>query len=109
MIAFGYIRLDDADETTIDELHDLITVSGTSEGYNIKEIYVDCRTPPSSIIRPGFQALTDGLAREEVAHVLVPDLDHLSPLPTIRTALEAKLGSLGSTVVQCLEPTHGPK
>ena len=106
MIAFGYIRLEDADEATIEALHDLITVSGTNAGYIVEEIYIDSRTPPSSIVRPGFQALVDGLAREEVTHVLVPDLDHLSPIPTIRMALEAKLGSLGSTIVECVEPSE---
>jgi len=111
MIAFGYIRLDDADEATAEALHDLVTASGAAGGYDVKEIYLDCRTPPGDIVRPGFQALVEGLAREDVAYVLVPDLDHLSPLPTIRTALEAKLSSLGSTVVQCCEsraPAAGP-
>jgi hypothetical protein len=99
LIAFGYVRLDDEDDAAVEALHDLITAFGAAEGYSVEEIYIDRRTGPSSLVRPGFQALTDGLERADAAHVLVPDLDHLSPLPAVRTALEAKLGSLGSTVV----------
>ena len=100
MIAFGYVRVEDDDETAVDELCDLVEDSRAAEDYDLREVYVD-RTPPGSVVRPGFQALVGALEREEGAHVLVPDLDHLSPLPAVRTALEAKLGSLGSTVVTC--------
>lgn len=100
MIAFGYVGVDGADEVEIEAFHEMITEFGAAEGYTVKEIYIDRGTSPSDLVRPGFQALAEKLVREEVAHVLVPNLDHLG-LPTIRTALEATLSSLGSTIVQC--------
>ena len=103
MKAFGYIRVEDDDEALVESFHDQITKKASVEGYSIEEIFVDRRVAPQDLVRPAFQALTDKLAGEHVAHVLVPDLDHLSPLPTTRTALESKLGSIGSTVVHCGE------
>jgi DNA invertase Pin-like site-specific DNA recombinase len=106
MIAFGYVRVGgDADTATVDTLHDQVTEFGTSEGYTVEDVYMDYGTPPDRVDRSGFQALVNVLEEQtDVAHVLVPDLGHLSPLPTTRTALLAKLGSLGSTVVECGGP-----
>ena len=102
MIAFGYVRVADPEDDALNTLHDLITQFADGEGYTVKGVYADYGTPLDSLVRPGFQALVGVLEEQaDVAHVLVPDLDHLSPLPTIRTALRAKLESLGSTVVQC--------
>lgn len=100
MIAFGYVRLDGDDDAAFEASRDLVTVAMT-EGYDVKEVYVDRQAPPDSIVRRGFQALVERLERDGVAYVLVPDLDHLSPFPTVRTALVAKLASLGATAVPC--------
>lgn len=99
MIAYGYIRVEDADEGAIEALHDLITESSSAEGYSLKEIFVDRETAPDKIVRPGFQALSAELLVEEGARVLIVNMDHLSPLPAIRAALRAKLEALGSAVV----------
>lgn len=100
--AFGYVRVASSEDDALDTLHDLITEFADGEGYTVAGVYADYGTAPDSLVRcPGFRALVAGLGNQTgVVHVLVPDLEHLSPFPAVRAALTAELGSSGSTVVQ---------
>ncbi|CAO5183443.1 Resolvase/invertase-type recombinase catalytic domain-containing protein [Frankia sp. AiPs1] len=97
--AFGYIAVQHADETEIDEHLDQLTAYAEAEGFHLVEVYVDRRIIPGSLLRPALEVLITQLKQHEGARVLVPTPDHLSPAASVRTAILSHLHALGAAVV----------
>lgn len=97
--AYGYLSLEDDDETEVERLHNLVTAFARAEGMAISEIYVDRNMPSGRIVRPALTVLLDAVLRVEHSLVLVPTPDHLSNLPPIRRAIEVEIEGLGARVV----------
>ncbi|WP_462186620.1 MULTISPECIES: recombinase family protein [unclassified Frankia] len=102
---YGYICIEHADEAEIDRLDDQLTAHARAEGLALAEIFVDRCMPPGRIVRPGLTVLLEAVKRSEVAGVLVVSLDHLSPLPAVRQAIEVEIEGLGGRVIYLSEPS----
>ncbi|WP_322760946.1 recombinase family protein [Frankia sp. Cr2] len=97
--AYGYISLEDDDETEVERLHDLITAFARAEGMAIGEIYVDRNMPSGRIVRSALTMLLDAVLRVEHSLIVVPTPEHLSNLQPIRRAIEVEIEGLGARVV----------
>jgi hypothetical protein len=93
---YGYISSGHADEAEIDRLHDQLTAHAESEGLALAEIFVDRGIRPGRTVRPGLTVLLEADMRSEASGVLVANLDHLSPLPAVRRAIEVEIEVLGA-------------
>ncbi|ABD12249.1 hypothetical protein CcI156_05800 [Frankia sp. CcI156] len=106
---YGYISSEHADEAEIDRLHDQLTAHAQAEGLALAEIFVDRSIPPGRIVRPGLTVLLEAVMRSEAAGVLVASLDHLSPLPAVRQAIEVEIEVLGARVLTVTPAVPSPR
>ncbi|MBL7499782.1 recombinase family protein [Frankia sp. CNm7] len=106
-VVYGYISLEHADEAEIDRLHDQLARHARAEGLALAEVFVDRCVPPGRIVRPGLTVLLETVRRSEASGVLVMDVDHLSPLPAVRRAIEVEVETLGAQVFTATAPPAG--
>ncbi len=108
---YGYISSEHADEAEIDRLYDQLTAHAQAEGLALAlaEIFVDRSIPPGRIVRPGLTVLLEAVMRSEACGVLVANLDHLSPLPAVRQAIEVEIEVLGARVLTVSPATPSPR
>jgi len=106
---YGYIRSEQGDESEIDRLHDQLTAHAQAEGLALAEIFVDRSIPPGRIVRPGLTVLLEAVMRSDASGVLVANLDHLSPLPAVRQAIEVEIEVLGARVLTVTPATPSPR
>jgi hypothetical protein len=74
----------------------------------LAEIFVDRCTPPGRIVRPGLTVLLEAVMRSEACGVLVVSLDHLSPMPAVRQAIEVEIEVLGARILTTTAPSRCP-
>jgi len=96
--AYGYLALEDDDETEIERLHDLLTAHAAAEGLTLAEVIVDRNTSPGRIVRASLTVLLDAVLRAEGCRVLVPHPDALSPVPAVRRSITVEIEGLGATL-----------
>jgi hypothetical protein len=103
---YGYIALDHDDETEIERLFDQLTDHATAEGLELVEVYVERNTQPDLIIRPALSVLLAAVVRSAGCGVLVPTPAHISPIDSVRKAIETEVELSGGTMMMLAGRDH---
>jgi hypothetical protein len=106
---YGYIAFDHDDETEVERLYDQLTAHATAEGLELVEVYVERNVPPDLIVRPALTVLLEAVVRVEGCGVLVPTPAHISPVASVREAIETEIELLGGRIMLAGRDQHEPE
>lgn len=102
--AVGYVRVDEADEREIKLLLKDIAACCLRESLRLTRTFVDRGYEGRELARPGIVELREGIKEQAGLVVVVPSLDHLSPVEHIRGPLLLMVHRLGGRVLVANEP-----
>lgn len=106
--AVGYVRMDEADEREIKLLLKDIAACCLRAQLRLSRTFVDRGYEGKELARPGIVDLREALKEQAGLVVVVPTLDHFSPIEHIRSPLLLMVHRLGGRVLVANEPNnHG--
>jgi len=97
--AAGYIRLDDEGDDVFAEHLKAIAVCCEREGVRLTRTFTDRGYDGTQLARGGLAELRSALVETEGLVVVVPTLDHLSPVEDIRSTLLLMIHRLDGRLV----------
>jgi DNA invertase Pin-like site-specific DNA recombinase len=86
-VAYAYIRMDEADNEALAQFRRDIAAYCTREDLRLMSTFCDLGDDGRALARPALANLLEALKAMPDAKLVVPDLNHLSPFQTIRSAL----------------------
>ncbi len=104
----GYIRVDEVDEGEIKLLLKDIAACCLRESLRLTRTFVDRGYEGRELARPGIVDLRAALKEQAGLVVVVPTLDHLSPVEHIRSPLLLMVHRQGGRVLVANEPNGHP-
>ncbi len=97
--AVGYYRLEEHDAAESATLLKVIATACLRENVRLVKTFTDRGYDGSQFARPGIMELRDALLDAAGLVVIVPSLDHLSPIEALRTPLQTMISTLGGRLV----------
>ena len=102
--AVGYIRLDEHDDAAFAVLLKDIASCCVRESLRLVRTFYDQGYDGSQLARPGIVELREVLKDTTSLVVIVPTLDHLSPVEVIRSPLLLMIHKFGGKLLVANEP-----
>jgi DNA invertase Pin-like site-specific DNA recombinase len=103
-VAYGYVRVDDTDGEAVAQFRRDIAACCVREELRLANTFCDLGDDGSTLARPALGNLLEALKATPSATPVVPDLNHLSPFPTIRSVLLLTLHRTEHQIVIAHEP-----
>jgi hypothetical protein len=103
--AIGYIRVDEPDEGEIAAHLKTIAACCLREELRLVRTFCDQGYDGSQLARPGIVEMRQTLLDTSGLVVIVPTLDHLSPVDSIRSPLTIMIHRLGGRLLVATEET----
>jgi Resolvase, N terminal domain len=103
-VAYGYIRMEEADHDAVAQLRQDIATCCEREDLRLVGTFCDLGDDGSTVARPALANLLEALKAVPSAKLVVPDLNHVSPFAVIRNALLLLLHRTEHQLLVATEP-----
>lgn len=98
-LVFGYLRVEEPDETEIAKLRDELASFCLGQGLRLGGVFCDRGIPGDVVARVGFAGALDALRVPDCFALLVPSREHLSAVELVEQTLVRMVNRAGCRVL----------